>query len=201
MAENARGISPTEFTTTLADYITAKTKEDSATGTRRGLMARFEKMGAHKPGLQLFLRLRKMEPADAELMLSSALRYCRWAQLGIGDQATLFPASDDAGAPARKAADGLTEAVAYEEGFAAGKAGRDRDQHRYEAGSPMHAKFDEGWLDGQQALAMQLGEERPADGGPLRKKGRGGAEKREAKPSGGRRRGRRNADFMGAGAG
>lgn len=188
MTETKRGISPTEFTTALADLIGAKTKEDSAAGSRRAVMARFERLGVHKPGLQLFLKLRNMEPADAEMTLASALRYCRWAQLEIGDQATLFAASDDAGKPAQKATDGLTEAVAYEEGYAAGKAGRDRGQHRYEAGTPMHARFDEGWVDGQEVLANQLGEDRPKDG-TLRKK-KGGAETRTAKPSGGRRRGR-----------
>lgn len=206
MTEQKRGISPTEFTTALADLLSARTKEDSAAGTRRSIMARFEKLGAHKPGLSLFLKLRKMEPADAEMTLVSALRYCRFAQLEIGDQATLFPASDDAGKPSAKAAAGLTEAVAYEEGYRAGKAGRNRGDHRYEAGTPMHARFDEGWVDGQATLAMELGEPLPEEG-PLRRKAKGkdggeGAEVREAKPSGGKRRGRpkRNADFMEAGA-
>lgn len=182
------GISPNDFTAALADLISAKTKEDSAAGSRRAVMARFEKMGVHKPGLQLFLKLRNMEPADAELMLSSALRYCRWAQLEIGEQSTLFPASDDAGRPSEKASNGLTEAVAYEEGYAAGKAGRNRGDHRYEPGTPMHAKFDEGWIDGQATLALELGEPLPEDG-PLRRRskkkdGGDGAEIRSAKPKG-----------------
>jgi hypothetical protein len=197
MTEQKRGISPTEFTTALADLLNARTKEDSAAGSRRSIMARFEKLGAHKPGLQLFFRLRKMEPADAEMMLVSALRYCRFAQLEIGDQATLFPASDDAGKPSAKSIGGLTEAVAYEEGYNAGKAGRNRGDHRYEAGTPMHARFDEGWVDGQATLAMELGEPLPEEG-PLRRKAKGGAEKRTAKPSGGRRRGRGQGQHAGA---
>ncbi len=183
MSTKPGGISPTDFTSALADLLTARTKEDSAAGSRRAIMARFEKLGAHKPGLQLFLRLRKMEPADAEMMLVSALRYCRFAQLEIGDQATLFPASDDAGKPSAKSIGGLTEAVAYEEGYRAGKAGRNRGDHRYEAGTPMHARFDEGWCDGQATLAMELGEPLPEEG-PLRRKAKGGAEKRSAKPKG-----------------
>lgn len=197
-----RGISPNDFTAALADLLAARTKEDSAAGSRRAVMARFEKMGAHKPGLQLFLKLRNMEPADAELTLVSALRYCRFAQLEIGDQASLFAASDDAGMPSAKAVDGLTEAVAYEEGYRAGKAGRNRGDHRYEAGTPMHARFDEGWVDGQATLAMELGEPLPEEG-PLRRRtkrkdGGEGAEKRTAKPSGGRRRGRGQGQHAGA---
>lgn len=198
MPEQKGGISPTDFVSTLSNLIEAKTKEDSAAGSRRAIMARFEKLGAHKPGLQLFLKLRNMEPADAELMLTSALRYCRFAQLGIGDQAALFPASDDAGAPASKAAAELTGMQAYEEGYDAGKAGRDSDDSRFPAGSPLAQRFYDGWCQGQAALAAQLDEPLPDDGSPLRKKakrkdGEDGAEVREAAPSGGKRRGRRGA--------
>jgi hypothetical protein len=189
-----RGIAPTEFTAALADFITAKTKEDSAAGSRRAVMARFERLGVHKPGLSLFLKLRNMEPADAEMTLASALRYCRWAQLQIGDQATLFPASDDAGTPAAKSSAQLTEALAYEDGYAAGKAGRNADDSRFPAGTPLHARFYDGWVDGQEVLANEMGEDRPADGGTLRKKskrkdGGEGAEIRKAAPKGRGRRG------------
>ena len=76
MAEKKQGggISPTDFVAALADLVSAKTKEESAAGSRRAVMARFERMGAHKPGLQLMLKLRAMEPEDAELTLASALR-------------------------------------------------------------------------------------------------------------------------------
>lgn len=200
MAEQKTGgISPTDFVSVLADLIGAKTKEESAVGSRRAVMARFERMGVHKPGLQLFLKLRGMEPEDAELTLASALRYCRWAQLKAGDQATLFPASDDAGEPATKAAGALMEAEAYAEGFAAGKAGRDAKDSRFPAGTPLYAKFFDGWKDGQATLAEVLGEPLPKDGGTLRKQTKDGAEKREAKPKGGARRGAAKGGGAGGG--
>ncbi len=207
MAEKKQGgISPTDFVAALAELVSAKTREDSAAGSRRAVMARFERMGAHKPGLQLMLKLRAMEPEDAELTLASALRYCRWAQMSIGDQATLFPASDDAGVPAAKTVDALTEAEAFEEGFAAGKGGRDASDSRFPAGTPMQARFYDGWCAGQEVLANQLGEERPEDGGTVRRKAKGkdggeGAEVREAKPKGGARRGAKKADAAPRGAG
>lgn len=199
------GISPTDFVSVLADLIGARTKEQSAVGSRRAVMARFERMGVHKPGLQLFLKLRDMEPDDAELTLASALRYCRWAQMKIGDQATLFPASDDAGTPAAKTVAALTEASAYEEGFAAGKGGRDANDSRFPAGTPMHARFFDGWAAGQEVLANQLGEERPADGGTVRRKAKGkdggeGAEVREARPKGGGRRASKRGEAPARGA-
>jgi len=190
------GIAPNEFVTTLSDLIEAKTKEERAAGSRRSIMARFEKLGAHKPGLNLFLKLRAMDCREAELTLTSALNYCRFAQLGIGDQATLFPASSDAGAPSDRAAAQLAAAGAFEEGFAAGKAGRKSSDHRYAAGSPAAQRFYEGWSDGQELVVLKLGEPRPADGSPLRPKAKAkdgaggeGAEIRSAAPSGGSRRG------------
>lgn len=202
MAEKQGGISPTDFVAVLAELIGARTKEQSAAGSRRAIMGRFEKLGVHKPGLQLFLKLRDMEPADAELMLSSALRYCRWAQLKVGEQATLFPASDDAGAPAEKAAAGLSEAVAYEEGFNAGKAGRDAKDSRFPAGTPLYAKFWDGWRAGQATLAEALGEPLPKDGGTLRKVTSKGVEVREAPPpKGSARRGAKKDDAAPRGAG
>lgn len=191
------GLSPNDFTTALGDFVAARTKEASATGSRRAVMARFEKLGAHMPGLKLFLKLRDMEAQDAEAMLSSALRYCRWAQLGIGEQSSLFPASDDAGLPSDKARGGLADAVAYEEGHKAGLAGRAADDHRYPAGTPLAQRFYSGWCDGQAVLGERLGEGLPEDGSPLRQKSgkkKGAADKVEAKPSGGRRRGRATAE-------
>jgi hypothetical protein len=162
------GISPTDFVSVLADLIGARTKEQSAVGSRRAVMARFERMGVHKPGPQLFLNLRDMKPDDAELTLASALRYCRWAQMKIGDQATPFPASDD-------------------------------------AGTPMQARFYDGWCAGQEVLANQLGVERQQDGGTVRRKAKGkdgaeGAEVREAKPKGGGRRASKRGEAPARGA-
>lgn len=200
MAEKQGGISPTDFVAVLAELIGARTKEQSAAGSRRAIMGRFEKLGVHKPGLQLFLKLRDMEPADAELMLSSALRYCRWAQLKVGEQATLFPASDDAGVPSEKASAGLSEAAAYEEGFNAGKGGRDAKDSRFPAGTPLYAKFFDGWKDGQATLAEVLGEPLPKDGGTLRKQAKSGAEVRAAKPKGGARRASKRGEAPARGA-
>ena len=202
MPETSGAMSPTDFVSTLSDYVAAKIKEDSAAGTRRSIKARFDSLGAHKQGLDLFLKLRKMEPADAELTLVSALRYCRWANLPFGSQAQLFGASDDAGEPAQKAAAALTEAVAYEEGYAAGKAGRDSDDSRFHAGTPLAERFYTGWCDGQEALGLQLGEDRPETGKLIKRRGKAkeGVEVRAAVPRGrdkGSRRSRGGAGAIG----
>lgn len=192
------GIAPNDFTSTLAEYVGAKVAEESAAGKRRAIKARFEKLGAHKQGFDLFWKLRNMEPADAELTLVAALRYCRWANLQVGDQASLF-ASDDMGAPTEKVAAELTEAQAEERGFDLGINGRDVDECGFHAGTPLYAMASQGWKRGQALLAFQMGEDLPEGSKVLRKKakakkgspeGTAGAEVREAAPSGGERRGR-----------
>lgn len=198
-------IAPNDFVALFSERISAEAAKDSAVGKLRAKDKAMEQLGADLKVLAWVRQIRKMEPADAEAFVGKFFRYCRWLNMEVGTQPSLFAAADDFGKPTEKAIAGLTEAVAFEEGFAAGKAGRNADDSRFEAGSPMHARFYDGWVAGQEVLAMQLGEERPADGSTLRKKakrkdGGEGAEVREAKPSGGKRRGRpkRNADFMGA---
>lgn len=160
-------LSPTDFVKLLAEYVSAQTRAESAAGLRRATKARFDKLGAHKPGLDLFLKLRKMEPDDAELTLVCALRYLRWSNSPIGAQLNLFAnASDDAPAVAPGAAKALTEAEIYREGFQAGEAGRDATDHRHPVGSEEAQVWAQGWMGGQQALGKRLfaegGEEVPA---------------------------------------
>ena len=192
------GTSPNDFVSTLAEFVAAETKRTSAAGFARAIHARFEKMGVDKKGFALFWKLRNMEPEEAELMLSSALRYCRWAQLPIGAQASLFVGSDDSGSPSDKAVGDLDMAAIYEQGHAAGLAGRSSTDHSFMPGTPNHEQFFKGWQDGQAALAQRLFTDLPDDGTPLKpeKKGRGpgkakaGVERRTAPKPGSRSRGR-----------
>ena len=193
----AAPLDPNKFCATLAEFVTAEVRRESATGASRNIRARFEAMGVHKGGLALFLRLRKLEPEDAELTLVTALRLARWTNLPIGAQSNLFAHSDDAGLPSAKAAEQLSEAQIYQEGYSAGINGRDATDNRFAVGSPMAQKFYDAWVDGQTELALQMGVDRPAEGKTLKReratkptKTKPGVETRSAKPSGGARRGR-----------
>jgi len=192
MSENQQhgGLSPSDFVAGFAERMQAETAKDSAVGKLRARDKALEKLGADLKVLGWVRQVRKMEPADAEAFIAKFFRYCRWLNMPIGDQPSLFAAADDFGVPATKARDGLAEAEAYEEGYKAGKGGRNRSEHRFEMGSPMHERFDAGWCDGQAVLAEQLGEELPADGSALSRRTKKGAEVRAAKPKGGGRRGR-----------
>lgn len=174
-------IDPGSFAQLLSELVTAEANKDSGVAKVRGIRKRFEKLGCNMRALDLMIRLRNLEDDEREAMLAATLRYCRWAKLEVGETLAMFAEKDDRGMPAQKAQDGLTDAQAYEAGYKAGKAGRVMDGGGNEAGSSAHAKWVEGWNDGQAALAEQLGD---------------GEEKREGGRNPNRRR--RGADTEGA---
>lgn len=198
MNPNAGAMNPNDFLSTLGGLLQSTQAKDSAVAKQRAVRARFENMGANMRALDLMLKLRKVEPEDAEMLLRDALRYCRWASMKVGEQASLF-GSDDAQAPSEKARGEWTEAQAYEEGYAAGKAGRSGTDHRFVAGTPVHQRFYQGWVDGQTLLAEMLGKERPPTGEPLKpeRKKAGAKPKAGATPVAGKPKGRRGAKAKG----
>ena len=51
------------------------------------------------------------------------------------------------------------EALARDAGYRCGKLGTDRtSSNTYPVGSAAHVAFDKGWLDGQAAIAAEMGE-------------------------------------------
>lgn len=183
-------INPTDFLSTLSDYLAAETARDRSTAKARNVRKRFENMGCDMPALALMLSLRKLEPEEAEQRLRNALRYSRWANMKIGDQGDLFTING-VDAPAEKATAEWTEAQAVEEGYAAGKAGRDPNDSRFPLGSPLAQKHYEGWVQGQAYLAEALGRE-PAEGETLKPAKRGRPKASGATPTAPTPKGRRN---------
>lgn len=151
--EQGSQISGTAFVGIVGDLIQATVKKDAAVGRMRTVRARLEKEGGNMRALDFVLRLRKMEGDSGALLLRDIIRYGKWLKLDALSQGELFASiSDDASAPNERVAGELLGAVAYEEGFAAGKGGRDRSDHRWEEGTPAAASFDDGWIAGQGAI-------------------------------------------------
>lgn len=146
-------VSGTQFVAHVGQLIQATIRKDSAVGRMRQVRALLEKEGANMRALDFCLRLRKMEGDAGALMLRDIIRYGKWLKLDALSQGELFGTlSDDAAAPNERVQGELLAAVAQEEGFKAGKAGRDRYDHRWPEGSPAAAAFDEGWIAGQGAI-------------------------------------------------
>jgi hypothetical protein len=152
-AQQGQQVSGTQFVAHVGQLIQATVKKDQAVGRMRQVRAMLEKEGANMRALDFCLRLRKLEGDAGALMLRDIIRYGKWLKLDALSQGELFGTlSDDAAAPNERVQGELLCAVAGEEGFKAGKAGRDRHDHRWEPGSPAAAAFDEGWVAGQGAI-------------------------------------------------
>jgi hypothetical protein len=189
----AAGFDPNSFLILWADFLSARTKRESASGTERARLARLEKAGINMAALRLVESLRKKEPQDARQVLECALLYAQALDLEFAQQGDLFSVLDAAVSPNDFAKATLSKAQAFEEGHKAGKAGRDALDNRFPAGSPLHAEFYNGWVDGQAALASEMGVDAPDAGERLtpEKKTRGrkpkaddGVEQRDAAPRG-----------------
>lgn len=167
-AQTNNALAPNDFLGVLADLLKATQAKDTGVGKVRAVRARFETMGGNMRALDLMLKLRNVEDDDAETLLVTALRYCRWASMKIGAQSDMFAFSDDAPRPSEKARGGLAEAEAYNEGNAAGRAGRSGTDHRFQAGSPLAQQFLLGWQDGQATLAETWGIAPDPNGMPIK---------------------------------
>lgn len=167
-------IDPGSFAQLLSELLQAETAKDRGVSGVRNIRKRFEKLGANMRALDLFLRLRKLEDAEREALLMAALRYSRWAGLQMGETLDMFAEKDDRGMPPQKAQEGLADAQAYEAGFKAGKAGRNQDGGGHAPGSSQHAKWVEGWNDGQATIAKDMGEDRKEGSRRPGRRGRNG---------------------------
>jgi hypothetical protein len=197
----SNALNPNDFLSHFTDLLKATQAKDTGVAKLRAIRARFESMGANMRALDLMLKLRNMEPEDAQMLLRDTMRYSRWVHMKIGDQADLFEASDDAPMPNEAARGGLAEAEAYNEGHAAGMAGRSSTDHRYQPGSPMAQRFFEGWSDGQDVVAQTWGIPRDGTGLAIKppKKEKAVKKGASAAPSG-RPRGRPRKNAEGAAA-
>lgn len=173
------GINPNNFVTGLGDYIGARTRRESAAGHERAVVARLEKQGVNKKAFKLFLQLRDMEHEEAELLLLTTLRYCRFAKLPIGAQTSLFASSDDAGEPSTKASEELASAEVYDAGTRAGLAGDNHDSNPHEPGTERHQRWSQGWHNGQNELGKRMW---PGDDVTAKPKKKLGARRRSGNP-------------------
>jgi hypothetical protein len=117
-----------------------------------------EAKGCDMAALDLALSLNRLEPAERQSRLRAALRYVRLIDPEIDAQGSLLDVLDDEKATvAPEARAEFRFAEIRQEGYAAGKAGRDSSDHRHPLGTPASAEFFAGWQEGQAALAVELG--------------------------------------------
>ena len=86
----SNALNPNDFVSIFTELRLATSKKDSSVAKLRAIRGRFEAMGCNMRALDLMLKLRGMEPEEAEMLLRDALRYSNWVQMKIGDQSDLL---------------------------------------------------------------------------------------------------------------
>lgn len=134
---------------------TAKREADEARGRYQAARKLAKDAGVDMAALALMEQLARLDEDEVNQRLSTVFRYAGWLELKVGTQIDLF--SDVPQRP-RKAEVEHREWSAEEAGIEAGKAGAERnDENPYPPGSPLHVKWDAGWLKGQAIIAEQMG--------------------------------------------
>ncbi len=136
---------------------TAKREADEARGRYQAARKAAKDAGVDMPALALMEQLAKLDEDEVNQRLSAVFRYAGWLELKVGTQLDMFGAEPRT----QKAEVEHREWAAEEAGIEAGKAGADRnDENPYPPGSPLHVKWDAGWLKGQAIIAAQMGQTR-----------------------------------------
>src|SRR5262249_14098472 len=97
--------------------------------------------GIDLDALKMLEKLAALDDDEAELRLRHLSGYSKWLNLPIGMQADLFGSPEAATVSAQAAAE-QAEWQAGDEGRDAGRAGRERDENPYEAGSAEYVAWD-----------------------------------------------------------
>lgn len=150
----------------------AKRKLTEAQSAHRHALKRAKAAGIDLAAMAEAIDITKRDSDEVAQHMRTVARYAAWMGQPIGTQGALFDATDG-NMPSQKAAAEQHEWAADEAGYDAGRAGRNRDDHPYEVGTPLHAAWDRGWMKGQAFIAEQMGGEVPKRG---RKKKSGNAE-------------------------
>jgi hypothetical protein len=152
--DNSSKVSPDDFLACMSNIRAAKRKMDEATAVYRAERKRAKDKGIDMSALAFVESLAKLEDAEAQSRMANIARFAAWMELPVGTQAGLFA---DEQKPAQKMSAALAEENAYEAGYQAGRKGRDRGDHQYHPGSPLHDCFDRGWIAGQKFIADHMG--------------------------------------------
>ena len=112
--------------------------------------------------LKLKIKLCKLDAEDRDKILRDTIRMAKWTGTPIGTQLDLFSSGDDQDLSAAMAASLAIDQV-EEEGYRAGRSGRQRSDNPYYAGTENYVTWDIGCERGLEArIRAGKSEEKPA---------------------------------------
>lgn len=140
----------TTFLALVAEHDELDAQMDSLRAERKALRARISEAGFRLAAYDLARALKDEATSAARDHLNDVARFLDWMGKPLGHQGDMFEEE-----PASELSQAEQHAVTWQ-GRAAGLRGGRRDENNFVPGSMAHALFDEGWLDGQKALAERL---------------------------------------------
>jgi len=155
----------------------ATTAKDEATALLRVAKKAAKTAGVNLDALRMLERLAALDADEAALRLRQMFQYASWTDLPFGTQVNFFVAPDGT-KPVEAAQVDHQEWVAGDNGLAAGKAGRLREDNPHDAGTREYVAWDKAWSRGnkfwlseQKEIANRMGRNAGRSGGG-RKAGR-----------------------------
>jgi hypothetical protein len=109
--------------------------------------------GINLAALKVVENRAKLDSDERELIDRKVAEYALWLDQPIGSQTDMFGSAT----VSEEATAEQHEWTATGDGLEAGKAGKQRDDNPYPAGSAVHVAWDKAWLRGQKIIAKQMG--------------------------------------------
>lgn len=162
----SNGLTDADRQEAIRELVPLKNRMEEASGAYRACLKKWKGRGASTKALTQTVAERRLDPDETmaherEMARMRAVsgRFPTIQQ----DMAAFF--GEPVVVPVKAEAE-HTEFRAHDDGYHTGMDGGARDDNPYEAGSPLHVKWDEGYIDGQAAIAERMaagGGERPAN--------------------------------------
>lgn len=177
-------LTPETFLECLQAYNLAMRERDESSASVLRVGKRMKKVGISKEAFDLFMKLSKMEPDEATILLKTVIRYGQWASRPFASQQDMFHGLAIE-KPKEKAAVEFTEFEIEDAGYKAGFKGQKIEDNPYsadEADSPAYVLWRRGWTNGQAALAKKAfgGEDGGGDDKVVNVTGKRGASRKRA---------------------
>lgn len=174
-----------------------KREIDEASGRHRSVMKRAKAAGCNPKVIALAITSKKQDPAVVASEIRDTVRVMNLVGVEL-TPGNLFGTWEPS--VTEKAAEEFDLHTSEERGYAAGKGGQDRAGNPFEAGSPFHQSWDNGWIRGQKFIADSMGPDKVQANASRKRPERTPEAKTAPKAATKRGRGRPRKDGAGAAA-
>lgn len=179
--KGSNGPGKAQFEAVIREIIPARQKAKTAQAVLRNAFNRANNMGFDLKQLKVVLAMRDRDPVEMEAEQVTLHRYMRWSGLPVGTQMEMFSDQETGKAAKEAEDDGLSDedrraaAIFHAEqaGYYCGRRGGQRvDENPHKPGSEEYVAFDQGYMRGQEAIALEMApKDTPKKRGPGKKPG------------------------------